>query len=135
MSRTPRSRGCVKKTGERYSYVTYGVTSLSPEQADPRELLKTVRGHWQIENGSHYRRDVTFNAEGPLGEDGCDLRRRPVAHIMSILNNIATGLKVAVLGAIALAGFKNSAQARRTFAEGPFGDARPVQAIALLVST
>ena len=37
----------------------------------------------------------------PVGEDGCDLRHRPVAHLMPILNNIATGL-------IALAGFKNA---------------------------
>ena len=54
-------------------------------------------------------------------EDGCDLRRRPVAHLMAILNNIATGL-------IALAGFKNAAHARRVF------DAIPDQAFALLVS-
>ena len=104
-----------KKTGRGLSKVTYGVTSLSASQASPRQLLAYLRGHWQIENGSHYRRDVTFR------EDGCDLRRRPVAHLMAILNNIATGL-------IALAGFKNAAHARRVF------DARPAQAFALLVS-
>lgn len=104
-----------KKTGQSFSKVTYGVTSLRADQASPRQLLAYLRGHWQIENGSHYRRDVTFK------EDGCDLRRRPVAHLMAILNNIATGL-------IALAGFKNAAHARRVF------DARPAQAFALLVS-
>lgn len=104
-----------KKTSHGFSKVTYGVTSLPADQANPRQLLAYVRHHWQIENGSHYRRDVTFK------EDGCDLRRRPVAHLMAILNNIATGL-------IALAGFKNAAHARRVF------DARPVHAFALLVS-
>lgn len=106
----------IKKTGHVVSTVTYGVTSLSPDQASPRQLLDYVRGHWQIENGSHHRRDVTFK------EDGCDLRRRPVAHLMAILNNITTGL-------ISMAGFKNAAHARRTF------DARPAQAFALLVSS
>lgn len=105
-----------KKTGQCFSKVTYGVTSLPADHASPRQLLAYLRGHWQIENGSHYRRDVTFK------EDGCDLRRRPVAHLMAILNNIATGL-------IALAGFKNAAHARRVF------DARPAQAFALLVSS
>lgn len=105
----------IKKTGHCFSKVTYGVTSLPADQASPRQVLAYVRQHWQIENGSHYRRDVTFK------EDGCDLRRRPVAHLMAILNNIATGL-------IALAGFKNAAHARRVF------DARPAQAFALLVS-
>jgi predicted transposase YbfD/YdcC len=93
----------IKKTGHCFSKVTYkvtyGVTSLPADQASPRQLLAYVRHHWQIENGSHYRRDVTFK------EDGCGLRRRPVAHLMAILNNIATGL-------IALAGFKNAAHAR-----------------------
>jgi predicted transposase YbfD/YdcC len=104
-----------KKTRQGFSTVTYGVTSLPAHQASPRQLLAYVRGHWQIENGSHYRRDVTFK------EDGCDLRRRPLAHLMAILNNLATGL-------IALAGFKNAAHARRVF------DASPDRAFALLVS-
>lgn len=106
-----------KKTGHCFSKITYGVTSLPADQASPHQLLAYVRHPWQIENGSHYRRDVTFKVK----EDGCDLRRRPVAHLMAILNNIATGL-------IALAGFKNAAHARRVF------DARPAQAFALLVS-
>lgn len=105
----------VKKTGHTVETVTYGVTSLPADQASPRQLLAYVRQHWQIENGSHYRRDVTFK------EDRCDLRHGHAAHLMAILNNIATGL-------IALAGFKNAAHARRVF------DARPNQAFALLVT-
>jgi Transposase DDE domain len=105
----------IKKTRHSFRKVTYGVTSLPTDQASPRQLLAYVRCHWQIENGSHYRRDVTFK------EDGCDLQHRPVAHLMAILNNITTGL-------IALAGFKNAAHARRVF------DARPAQAFAMLVS-
>jgi len=49
--------------GKRHEAVRYGITSLPPEIADARRLLALVRGHWQIENGLHYVKDVT------LGED------------------------------------------------------------------
>jgi hypothetical protein len=41
----------------------YGITSLSVEEADAGRLLALTWGHWGIENGLHYKRDVT------LGED------------------------------------------------------------------
>jgi len=45
--------------------IVYGLTSLSPPQASPGRLLTLVRDHWQIENGCHWRCDVT------LGVDDC----------------------------------------------------------------
>ena len=45
--------------GEITTEVRYGITSLPPAQADPARLLRLVRLHWEIENGLHYRRDVT----------------------------------------------------------------------------
>jgi predicted transposase YbfD/YdcC len=43
--------------------VVYGVTSLPPERATPARLLELVRGHWAIENKSHWVRDVTFDED------------------------------------------------------------------------
>src|SRR5260221_12819508 len=50
----------MKKTGEVREEVVMGVTSLAPERADATRLLALGRGHWQIENKSHWVRDVTF---------------------------------------------------------------------------
>jgi predicted transposase YbfD/YdcC len=36
------------------------VTSLSHAQASPARLADLIRGHWAIENGLHWMRDVTF---------------------------------------------------------------------------
>lgn len=54
---------------ERSTEVAYGITSLSRKQADAKQLLAYNRGHWGIENGLHYVRDVTF------GEDRSRLRK------------------------------------------------------------
>ena len=51
------------KTDETTVTVTYGITSLSPEQADAAQLESLWRGHWTIENRVHYVRDVS------MGED------------------------------------------------------------------
>lgn len=56
------------RTGETSAEWAYAVTSLPPAQADAARLEQIWRGHWQIENGLHYVRDVT------LGEDACQVR-------------------------------------------------------------
>jgi len=43
-----------KKTGIRSCEIAYGITSRSPEQADPQRVLKVNRGPWTIENSCHY---------------------------------------------------------------------------------
>ncbi len=91
-----------KKTGRTTHTIRYGITSQSADKASPHKLLWQIRAHWNIEGGSHQRRDVTF------GEDGCTLRRGHSAHMMAILHNIAIAL-------IARAGYTNAAQARRVF--------------------
>jgi predicted transposase YbfD/YdcC len=59
----------------------YGITSLSVEEADAGRLLALARGHWGIENGLHYKRDVT------LGEDGSRVRREGAPQVMAALRN------------------------------------------------
>jgi len=50
----------IPKTGRTRHEIIYGVTSLSAEQASPGQLLHMLRSYWLIENGLHYRRDVTL---------------------------------------------------------------------------
>jgi predicted transposase YbfD/YdcC len=59
----------------------YGITSLNRERADAARLLGLVRQHWGIENGSHYRRDVT------LGEDQSRVRKGSAPQILAGLRN------------------------------------------------
>jgi hypothetical protein len=80
------------------------VTSLPPEQADPARLLRLNRGHWGIENRSHYVRDLTF------GEDRSRIRVGRGPAIMASLNNFAIALG-------RLSGFTNMATALRAFAQ------------------
>jgi predicted transposase YbfD/YdcC len=61
--------------------VVYGITSLSRGRADAQRLLELTRGHWGIENGSHYRRDVT------LGEDASRVRKGAAPQILAGLRN------------------------------------------------
>ncbi len=83
--------------------IRYGLTSLPAWVASPERLLALVRGQWQIENGLHYRRDMT------LREDHSQLRMGHAPHLFAILNNIVVGL-------VARQGRPNLAEARREFA-------------------
>lgn len=89
--------------------VVYGITSLRPERATPGQLLELVRGHWRIENKSHWVRDVTFD------EDRSQVRGGNIPQIMATLRNTAIGL-------LRWAGYLNIAKAGRQLAAQP---ARP----------
>lgn len=43
--------------------IRYGLASLTRPQANAERLLYLKRKYWQIENGLHYRRDVTFHED------------------------------------------------------------------------
>jgi len=74
------------KTGEVQEQVVYGLTSLSREEITPTNLLKKIRAYWGIENGLHYRRDVT------LREDRTRMTKGQAGRIMACLNNLVIGL-------------------------------------------
>src|SRR6266567_5697593 len=76
----------VHKTGKTTHEVVYLLTDLTPLQASPRRLLDLNRGHWIIENGLHYVRDVSF------GEDRSRLRAGSAPQIMAALRNLAITL-------------------------------------------
>ena len=61
--------------------VVHGITSLSEQQADAARLLELTRGHWGIENGLHYVRDVT------MGEDASRVRKGFAPQVIAALRN------------------------------------------------
>jgi predicted transposase YbfD/YdcC len=75
-----------KVKGKTEVEVVYGITSLSVGAADAAALLGYTRGHWGIENGLHYTRDVT------LGEDRCRVRRGQAPRVLATLRNVAVYL-------------------------------------------
>jgi predicted transposase YbfD/YdcC len=77
--------------------VIHGITSLSRERADAGRLLALVREHWQVENGSHYRRDVT------LGEDASRIRSGSAPQVMAALRNAVIHLAREVAPSLAAA--------------------------------
>ena len=76
----------VVKDGKTTHETRYFITSVSRAVGDAGQLLKWVRGHWSIENRSHYVRDVT------MGEDASRIRKRFGPQVMAALRNAAIGL-------------------------------------------
>ena len=52
-----------KKTGVTSQEIAYGLTSRTPEQANPRRVLQVNRGHWTIENSCHYILDWNYDED------------------------------------------------------------------------
>jgi hypothetical protein len=61
------------------------VTSLDQEQADAPRLLELARQYWSIENGTHYRLDVSS------GEDRCRVRHPVATTVLGILRRAVQG--------------------------------------------
>ena len=79
----PMGKGESAKTDELGLYVS----SCALEQHTDEEMMEIIRGHWSaIENGTHYRRDVS------LGEDACRVRDRGAASVLASLRNLAIGV-------------------------------------------
>jgi hypothetical protein len=87
-------------SGQERAALTYGLTSLSPEQADLAALETFWRGHWTIENQSHSVRDVTCH------EDAGQAWVGQTPHTLAALRNGALAL-------FRLAGWTNIAAAFR----------------------
>lgn len=76
--------GQITKTSQEYSFYC---TSLAHDERSAEDLAGLIRGHWNaIENGSHYRRDVT------LREDASRVRGRNRAQVLATLRNLVIGL-------------------------------------------
>ncbi len=99
--------------GEKKQARRYGITSLPAAVAGAERLLTLVRGHWQIENGLHYVKDVT------LGED------RSLIHKGQGPSNMAI-LRDTVVSVLHRAGWRTIAERLR------FYSGNPLAALALL---
>ena len=86
--------------------VVYAVTSLTHAQAGPARLADLLRGHWAIENGLHWVRDVTF------AEDAAQVRSGTGPQVMACLRNL-------VIGVLSRAGPVNLAAALRHHSRSP----------------
>jgi predicted transposase YbfD/YdcC len=98
----------VRKKGEKPSLETaYAITSVPRDIAGPSTLLAWWRGHWGIENRSHYVRDVS------MGEDASRIRSGAAPQIMAAFRNAAIGfLRSRGVSNIAEALRRNAAQVR-----------------------
>ena len=93
--------------GRRWSVQTvYAITSLHARQADPALLATWVRGHWSIEAGLHWIRDVTF------GEDHSQIRTDHGPTNLAALRTLA-------INALRLTGYANIAAGLRQHARTP----------------
>jgi hypothetical protein len=86
--------------------VVYAITSLAFAQASPARLADLLRGHWAIQNGLHYVRDVTF------AEDASRVRTGTAPQVMACLRNL-------LIGVLGRAGPVNLAAALRRHARRP----------------
>jgi predicted transposase YbfD/YdcC len=86
--------------GKEEHEVAYAITSAPRERADATTLLACNRGHWGIENRSHYVRDVTF------GEDASQIEKGNAPQVLASLRN-------GILAALRADGVKNIASALR----------------------
>src|SRR5262249_15473296 len=101
-------------TGAVHHEIQYGLSSLTAAEASPDRLLQIVQSEWGIENGLHYRRDVTFH------EDHTRITHKPLGRVMAAINNLLIGL-------LNHHGFHNHAHARRLL------DADPAKALTLIL--
>ena len=66
--------------------VRYYVTSQPPARAGVVSLARQIRGHWGIENKSHWLRDETF------GADACQTRTGAAPHVRAACLNLVIAL-------------------------------------------
>jgi hypothetical protein len=76
----------VTRDGKTTREVRYLITSVPRAWADAAQLLRWVRGHWSIENRTHYVRDVT------LGEDASRVRQGSGPQVLAAVRNATLGL-------------------------------------------
>jgi hypothetical protein len=107
-----RTGGVVAKQSRE---VTYYITSRVAAAADARALAAQIRGHWGIENRTHWVRDVIF------GEDSCQIRTGVAPEVRAACLNLVTAL-------LRRAGRSDIAAALRTYA------GRPVAAVQLIAT-
>jgi predicted transposase YbfD/YdcC len=75
-----------RRTGAILQKVHLGITSLTRKQVTLAQLEQLWRGHWTIENVTHYIRDVS------LGEDACKVHSGSAPQALAALRNAIVSL-------------------------------------------
>lgn len=75
-----------RKTGRKTVEVVYLITDLDMITAPPHLVAAWIRGHWGIENRSHWVRDVTY------AEDSSRVRTGSAPRVMATLRNLAISI-------------------------------------------
>jgi predicted transposase YbfD/YdcC len=100
----------VEHDGKTSHETRYFITSVPRSLGGASQLLVWGRGHWSIENRTHYVRDVT------LGEDASRIRKGSGPEIMAALRNAAIGyLRLTGATNIAESLRRNASQVRTLF--------------------
>ena len=105
-------------TGTSTTETVYAITSLGHRYADAVLLACWLRGHWQIENGLHYVRDVT------LDEDRSTVRSGAAPQTLAACRNLAIAL-------LRRSGLSSIAAGLRTFAGRPHSAIRHIASAGL----
>jgi len=66
----------------------YYMTSLSPQEYGPQELLATIRGHWLIENELHHVKDRTMGEDDQRHKAGATAAARLRSIVIGLLRNV-----------------------------------------------
>jgi hypothetical protein len=97
----------VLATGEVNEASHYVITTMPPEMAPPALRLQEWRAQWQIENQSHWVRDVVF------GEDAAQIRTGALPEVLALLRAaVITRLRGAGMERITAARSQVSAERR-----------------------
>jgi hypothetical protein len=78
-------KSTVHEDGKQTQATRYFITSAPRALAGATRLQEWGRGHWSVENKSHYVRDVSF------GEDASRIRKGSGPEVMAALRNAAIG--------------------------------------------
>ncbi|MBI5688998.1 MAG: hypothetical protein HZC55_02790 [Verrucomicrobia bacterium] len=84
-----------KKTGLTTGETRLFVSSAPRATFTPRQWLARCRGHWSVESGNHYRRDVTWQEDRELGRNprrACNLALLRSALLGAILRDGSVNL-------------------------------------------
>ncbi|MCD8524585.1 MAG: ISAs1 family transposase [Gammaproteobacteria bacterium] len=92
----------IVSTGKESTETVFGITSCAPDRATAKQILHWCRDYWGVENGLHYRRDVT------LREDATRLTNQTFAQVLAAINNFIVGLSAKM-------GYASLPDARRAF--------------------
>ena len=86
-----------KKSGKHSMEIAVGLTSQTPAQASPQQVLQVNRGHWTIENSCHYVIDWNFDEDRSrirtgYGPENVTRLRRFAVGVLRLVGSVKTSI-------------------------------------------